>query len=107
MGIRSGRVTEEEVAFGVLQIAVSAPDGIATFEMCRQRLPRYLNLSENDRRQSDTRPNEEMWHQLFRNIKSHDGADGNYIFEGYLDHVRGVGYKVTEAGRRRIKKLLA
>ena len=45
MGIQSGRVTEEDVAFGVLQIAVLAPDGIATFDRCRQRLPHYLKLS--------------------------------------------------------------
>ena len=93
------RVTENEVAHAVLQIALSEPNGTATFDKCRQKVPHYLNLSKYDRRKSKTRPNEEMWHQQIRNIKSHDKASGNYIFERYLEHVPKVGYRATKVGK--------
>lgn len=95
------RVTENEVAFAIVQIAKSMTDGVATFNRCRKEVPDHLNLSAADRKQSETRKNEEMWEQQIRNIKSHSEAPGNYICEGYLEHVPRVGYKVTAAGKAR------
>jgi hypothetical protein len=39
-----------------------------------------------------------MWEQEVRNIKSHFESPSNYIYEGYLEHVPGVGYRVTDRG---------
>lgn len=95
------RVTENEVAFAVVQIARGVTTGVATFHMCKTQVPNHLSLSTADRKQSVTRPNEEMWEQQIRNIKSHYKVPGNYICEGYLEHVPRVGYRVTNAGRKR------
>jgi hypothetical protein len=41
-----------------------------------------------------------MWHQIVRNIKSHDKDEGNAIYEGLLEHIPRVGYKVTKKGAK-------
>ena len=46
-----------------------------------------------------------MWHQIVRNIKSHDGDDNNYIAMGYLEHIPRTGYRVTAAGRIHLQHL--
>jgi hypothetical protein len=97
------RVTENQVAYAVVQIAKLSATGIATFSQCRRQVPTHLSLSPEDLEQSETRPNEAVWEQQIRNIRSHYNAEGNYIFEGYLEHVSRVGYRVTAAGRMRSK----
>ncbi len=99
------RVTETDVAVAVLRIANQQPNDIATFDQIRCEAPGLLNLSTGDRRQSNERPNEQMWEQLIRNIKSHDKTKGNFICEGYLVHVWGVGYRITDAGRAHLENL--
>jgi hypothetical protein len=54
---------------------------------------------------SGTRPGEPMWHQIVRNIKSHDAANGNFIERGLLEHIPRVGYRITTAGRARLRAL--
>ena len=103
MARQPNRVTENEVAFAIVQIAKTAPNGIVSFSRCRKEVPDHLSLSADDHRQSTTRPNEEMWEQQIRNIKSHYEQEGNHICEGYLEHVPKVGYRVTDAGRRRTR----
>lgn len=98
------RVTENEVALAVLQIAAGQPNGICTFNRARKEVPNYLKLSAGDLATSVTRPNEAMWHQLIRNIRSHHDVDGNFIHDGLLAHVSGRGYQVTNAGRAYLKK---
>jgi hypothetical protein len=95
------RVTESEVAFAICAIAKATSNGIATLEMCKKEVPNYLKLSGNDLAGSTTRPNEAMWEQQIRNIQSHHATEGNYICEGYLIHVPGVGYQVTDSGKAR------
>src|SRR5690242_690054 len=102
-GSGAGRVTENEIAFVVCRIAATRPDGVATFRRMKRELPNHLTLSAGDRAQSQTRPGEQLWEQLIRNIKSHSDAEGNYIYEGYLEHVPRVGYRITPAGRQHIQ----
>lgn len=99
-----GRATENDIAFAACQIAALSSTGIATFYRLKKELPNYVRLSNGDRSQSVTRPNEELWEQLIRNIKSHSNASGNYIHEGYLVHVPRVGYQVTVAGRQLVQR---
>lgn len=98
------RVTEVEVGIAVLRIAASRPDGTATFQCLKKEMPDYLNLSHEDQTQSLTRPNEELWEQQIRNIKSHSEAEGNIICEGYATHVPRVGYRITDSGKRYLQK---
>jgi hypothetical protein len=95
---------ESDIALGVMQIAASRPDGLCTYKRAYQQLPSYVQLSSANKAASLTRPGEEMWQQLVRNIKSHDAAYGNYIQQGYLQHVPKVGYRITDAGRKLLAK---
>ena len=102
-GQTAGRVTENEIAFAACQVAATQPNGVASFSRMKKEIPSYLHLSSQDRVQSQTRPNEELWEQLIRNIKSQSASDGNYIHDGYLQHVPRVGYRITPAGRQHIQ----
>ena len=90
---------ERDIAIGVMQIA-AAHGGLCTFKRAYQEIPHYVHLSPDNLAPSVTRPGEAMWQQLVRNIKSHDKSPGNYIADGYLEHVPGVGYRLTAAGKK-------
>ena len=94
------RVTENEIANAVLNVAVRQPNGIATFDQIRDQVSEYVNLSCEDLRQSLTRKNEAMWEQQIRNIQSHHNVSENFIQKGYLEHVPKVGYRITNKGRK-------
>ena len=96
------RVTETDIALVTLQIAAANENGVATFRELKRKIPQYLPLSIHDKIKSKTRPREEMWEQQIRNIKSHDKADGNFIADGFLQHVPGTGYRITDQGRKRV-----
>ena len=100
MASKAGEITEEEVALIVVQIAAERRDGIASFDLIREEVPKRYRLSAADLAQSVTRPNEAMWEQKIRNIKSHFEVQGNFIYEGYLEHVPGVGYRGRKLARR-------
>lgn len=103
MSSKAHRVSENEVAFAIVQIAKTKPNDTATFDQCREEVPDHLNLSAADLAQSPTRPNEKVWEQQIRNIQSHHEQAGNYICEGYLIHVPKTGYRVTDAGKNRVR----
>lgn len=90
---------ERDIAIGVMQIAVAHGD-LCTFKRAYQEIPNYVHLSSDNLAPSSTRPGEVMWQQLVRNIKSHDNTPGNFIAEGYLEHVPNVGYRITRAGKQ-------
>ncbi len=92
------RATENDVALAVLKIAAGNANHICTFDEARAEVPNYVSLSTDDLQGSTTRNGEPLWHQLIRNIQSHHNADGNFIYEGYLEHVPDVGYRVTAKG---------
>jgi hypothetical protein len=94
--------TEHEISAATLQIAGSQPNGIATFHRLRIEIPSYIALTADDLLPSSTRNGEPMWHQIIRNIKSHSTTEGNYIAEGWLEHVPRVGYRITKTGRARL-----
>ena len=97
------RVRENEIAFAITRIAATQSTGIATLARCKKEIPDLVKLSNADWKESETRPGEPLWHQLIRNIKSHCDSPGNYVNEGYLEHLPRVGYRVTDAGRRKKK----
>ena len=96
------RISENQVADAVCQILAKVPSGEASIATLVKGVPSYLALSEEDRTPSKTRRNEELWEQQVRNITSHAEAEGNFIYEGYLEPIKG-GLKITEAGRLRVK----
>lgn len=98
------RATENDVAFAILQIAAKQKNKLCTFNRARKKVPDYINLSPEDLAESDTRTGEALWHQLIRNIRSHHGSEGNYIADGYLEHVSGRGYRATKLGKKLLEK---
>jgi hypothetical protein len=102
-----GEVTEDDVALIAVTIGSERHDGIASYDALRKEVPKRHSLSAMDLVQSVKRPREKMWEQKIRNIKSHFDCEGNFIFEGYLTHVPRVGYRVTDKGRRLIRRYAA
>lgn len=94
---------ENEIAVAVMRIAASQANGIATFPRAKREVPNLVTLTTQNLAPSTTRNGEPMWHQLLRNIKSHYSADTNFIFLGYLQHVRGTGYAITKKGTAFLK----
>lgn len=84
---------ENDIADGIVTIA-KANKGLCTFKRAYLEVPNHVALSADNVAPSLKRPGEPMWHQLVRNIKSHDKSAGNYIHDGHLIHVPKVGYRV-------------
>lgn len=101
---RVNRATETQIALAALRVAAGQPEGIASFARLKREIPELIKLSAEDLERSQTRPNEAMWEQQIRNIKSHHQTEGNYICEGYLRHIPKVGYEATEGGRLHLKR---
>jgi hypothetical protein len=78
------RVSETEVAKAVEKYLSGLLGRTATIYQIKKALPNYIKLSADDREQSDTRPNEELWEQQVRNIVSHRNSPGNFVYEGNL-----------------------
>lgn len=95
---------ESDIAFGIMQIAASRPNGLCTYKQAYQQIPGVVRLSAANLAPSQTRQGEPMWHQLVRNIQSHHATVGNFIQLGYLQHVRGVGFKITPLGMSMLTK---
>jgi hypothetical protein len=84
---------ENDIARGVVQIA-TANKGLCTYKRAYQEIPNYVTLNAANLAASIKRPGEPMWHQLVRNIKSHDATPGNFVHDGKLIHVPRVGFRI-------------
>ncbi len=84
---------ENDIALGVETIA-AANGGTCTYKRAYKEIPNHVILDASNTAPSLTRPGEPMWHQLVRNIKSHDSTPGNFIYAGRLVHVPRVGFRV-------------
>lgn len=84
-----GRTTEAELAEVVVAILLQTPGGQASYAELVEEIPNHINLTAADLAQSTTRPNESVWEQRLRNITSHKGVEGNYIYEGRLKEIPG------------------
>ena len=103
--MKRDRTTENEIGDAILRIANDNRNRIATYPRIREELPLLIDLSREDRCSSVTRPGEELWEQIVRNIKSNSTKSKNYIFDGYLEHVPRIGYRITPKGESRLKFL--
>lgn len=99
----SGRSTEVDISEAVLKILAGRANGEATIGHLKKQIPDFIKLTPGDKEQSVTRPNEELWEQLVRNIVSHKASEGNYIAEGYLTAPSRGRLRITDAGRKRVK----
>ena len=58
--------------------------GTASIGEIRRGLPFYINLTDEEKRTSATRPGEQMWEQIVRNIVCHRESEGNAVKTGTL-----------------------
>jgi len=95
---------EDKIGLGVMQIAAAQLNGICGYKRAYAEMPNYVKLSTGNLKGSIKRPGEPMWHQIVRNIKSHQGGPNfNYIDAGYLVHVPRTGYRITPKGVSHLK----
>jgi hypothetical protein len=92
---------EDDIAIGVMQIAAAQSSSICTFKRAYLEIPNFVNLSRANLAPSIKRPGEPMWHQIVRNIKSHNNAV--FIGGGLLVHVPRIGYELTTKGLKFLK----
>jgi len=81
-----------------MRVLATCPRGESTVRHLIRHVPDYATLMDEDRERSSTRPNEEMWEQQVRNLKSHYKTRGNVIAEGYLEYIGRGRYRLSEAG---------
>ena len=94
---KHGRTTERQVSIAVLKVLRTKPNHSATLEELRDEVPQFLDLADGDLAPSETRPGENLWEQLLRNIQSHHDSKNNFIRLGYLRSIGG-GYRATTEG---------
>ena len=99
------RTTEYEMSLAVLRYLRHQPYGEAGQEELRAAIPHYIDLSDGDMDDSPTRPGEQRWEQIVRNILSHKASPNNFVNLGYLEHVPGGGLRMTPEGYEFISKL--
>jgi len=95
----NNRTTEAELSWVVLGVLYERTSGTMSIRGLIREIPNRIQLTPEDGERSETRPNEEVWEQRVRNITSHHNTAGNYIAEGFLEHVSG-GLGITQAGRQ-------
>lgn len=97
------KTTEAELGLAVMRVLLSEPRHEATVRTLIREVPKYVELTAEDREMSNKRPNEEMWEQRVRNLKSHDNTPVNVIGEGFVARVSRSIYQLTDAGRSQLR----
>jgi hypothetical protein len=87
-----GRVREGQMADIVREILVTRPKFKATFAQLRELVPQRVTLSRGDKAPSQTRPGEQKWQQIIRNIIAHKRAG----FASVPDGIRLTGVRVKQ-----------
>jgi hypothetical protein len=104
-GVAHARASESDIALAVLRMASEQPHHVITYEELYRELPSRIQLTQFDEMPSLTRPNEKMWYQLVRNIRSHQHSPGNLVNLGYLEPIERVGYRATLEGLEFLRSL--
>ena len=99
------RTSEYEMSLAVLGYLRHQPYGEASQEELRAAIPHYIDLTNGDMEDSPSRPGEQRWEQIMRNIQSHHANPNNFVSLGYLEHVPGGGLRITAEGHEFISKL--
>lgn len=93
------RTTEAEMAAVVKSILSHRPNKSASFAELRKIIPERHRLSKVDRSESPSRPGEELWMQILRNLVSHK-HEGFVSIHGGIRLQWARGQKASQARRR-------
>ena len=99
------RTDEFAMAIAVMRIVRDMSDGCANLDQLRDQIAESVDLTDEDWEPQDSIPTQPKWHQILRNINSNRTHAGNFIYEGYLEHLDGGGYCITEKGERFLQRL--
>lgn len=94
------RITEAEMASTVRYILTHRPNKTATYAELREIIPQHLHLTRADRTKSRTRPGEELWEQIVRNLVSHNHEGFVGVQGGIRLEWRGKPATVKHEARR-------
>lgn len=97
------RLREREARELVLKVGSRSPHLTVSMEEIREGVASMYPLSRADRIRSTTRPAEQLWQQILRNVVSHRGG-GRSIFSKGLAEKVGNGIRVTRAGLDHLKR---
>lgn len=93
------KTSEPAIGIAVMQVLADEPRQTASVKTLVNRVPEFIELTDEDLEPSLTRENEAVWEQRVRNLKSHDKTEGNVFAEGFVEYVAKGTYRLTEAGR--------
>lgn len=96
---RSERTNENKISEIVLQLLSEHPHQEITQKEIRESIPKRINLTKGDMKDSLTRLGERLWEQIQRNIVSHKSSSKNIVKLGYVTVVSRGRLKLTEKGR--------
>lgn len=68
------RTSEKQMALEIVRLLKRSPEHRATIAEIIHLLPRWASLSKGDLQLSPSRPGERRFHQIIRNIRSHDSG---------------------------------
>jgi hypothetical protein len=94
---KDDRLHESEARILVLKIAAQQPGRAASTQFLKKEVPKYIQLSPQDRAQSKSRPREQVWQQIVGNVISHKKVRAGPIAMGFAIDMQG-GIKVTRQG---------
>ena len=94
--------SEHDIALAAMKFLKTQPKLTATTSAVKKNIPNFIQLTDDDRAQSETRENEELWQQIVGNIVSHRrDSPENAINRGWIDY-DGGNWTLTPAGAKRI-----
>lgn len=85
----------------VLLIMVTKPAGIITTTELIEEVPKYIIVPDKYKEISDSKK-EPKYIQVIRNLKSNKKNKVNFIYQGYVNEIRG-GYQITKKGLNFVK----
>lgn len=94
---RGDRLREPEARILALKIAAQRPNRTASTQFIKREVPKYTELSEEDRRPSPSRGNEALWQQIVGNVVSHQDSAAGPFKKGYATRTSN-GLSVTDKG---------
>ena len=91
------RLREAEARVLVLKIAAQQPNRTASTQFLKKEVPKYIELSPQDRAPSKSRPREQVWQQIVGNVISHKDVRDGPFSKGYASKTLN-GLSITRKG---------
>jgi hypothetical protein len=98
------RPREPEARILALEIAAQRPGRTASTQFIEREVPKYIQLSEVDRRRSPGRDNKAMWEQIISDVISHQETPAGPFKKGYATRTSS-GLSVTEKGMAYLNRM--